>query len=101
MGRLGGSTGGAYSVLLPFAGPDVTGPIPTTVTWTDHALAKAHLLGIPIADVEDALLADHERRTRNSRAADWLLRSQRLVIAYNYPAGDDQTALVVTLWRRG
>lgn len=71
------------------------------VIWTDHALTKAHLLGITTADVEDLLLADHERRTRNSRAADWLLRSGGLAIAYNYPAGDDQTALVVTLWRRG
>lgn len=79
----------------------MTGPGLTTVVWADHALTKAHLLGIPIADVEDVLLADHERRTRNNRAADWLLRSQRLVIACNYPAGDDQTALGVTLWRRG
>jgi hypothetical protein len=38
---------------------------PTVVVWTDHALAKAQLLGIARADVEDAVLADHEKRTRN------------------------------------
>jgi len=48
-----------------------------------------------------SFLGEHERRTRNSRAADWLIQSRRLAIAYNYPAGDDLTALVVTLWRRG
>jgi hypothetical protein len=78
----------------------MTGPAPATVLWTDHALAKAQLLGITNADVEDALLAAHESRVRNSRAADWLVRSGRLVIAYNYPEGDELTALVVTLWRQ-
>jgi hypothetical protein len=75
------------------------GPAPATVLWTDHALAKAQLLGIANADVEDALLAGHESRVRNSRA-DWLVRFGRLVIAYNYPEGDELTALVVTLGRQ-
>lgn len=72
---------------------------PTVVVWTDHALAKAQLLGVARVDVEDAVLADHEKRTRNTRAADWLLRSGRLAIAYNYPTDDHLTARVVTLWR--
>ncbi len=70
------------------------------VEWTDHALAKAQLLGIARADVEDAILAQHERRSRNTGAADWLVVSGRLAVAYNYPADDELTALVVTLWRR-
>jgi hypothetical protein len=78
----------------------MTGPGPVTVLWTDHALVKAQQLGIATADIEDALLAEHERRTRNTRAADWFVRSGRLTIAYNYPAGDELTALVVTLWRQ-
>jgi hypothetical protein len=70
------------------------------VEWTDHALAKAQLLSIARADVEDAILAGHERRSRNTGAADWLLLSGRLAVAYNYPSDDELTALVVTLWRR-
>jgi hypothetical protein len=38
---------------------------------------------------------------RNTRAADWLVREGRLMVAYNHPHRDDSlTALVVTLWRR-
>jgi hypothetical protein len=73
---------------------------PSRVEWTDHALAKAALLGIARGDVEDAILMHHRRRTRNTGAADWLLASGRLATAYNYPAADELTALVVTLWRR-
>lgn len=43
------------------------------VEWTDHALAKAQFLDIARADVEDAIHAQHERRSRNTRAADWLV----------------------------
>jgi hypothetical protein len=78
---------------MPDAGPH-------RVEWTDHALAKAELLGIAHSDVEDAILTKHQHRTRNTGAADWLLVSGRLVTAYNYPAADEVTALVVTLWRR-
>jgi hypothetical protein len=46
-------------------------------------LAKAQLLGIAISDVEDAVLGGHEQRTRNTRAADWLVRSARLTVAYS------------------
>ena len=74
---------------------------PRIVAWSDHALAKADLLGISRADVEEAVLAGHVRRKRNTRAADWLLLAGRLAIAYNHPDGDDElTARVVTLWRR-
>jgi hypothetical protein len=52
------------------------------------------------ADVEEAVLTLHERRSRNTRAADWLIESGRLAIAYNHPARDELTALIVTLWRR-
>jgi hypothetical protein len=56
---------------------------PSVITWTDHASAKAQLLGIARADVEHAVLGGHHERTRNTGAADWLLRSGRLAIAYN------------------
>ena len=74
---------------------------PTSVLWTDHALVKAQLLGIPSSDVEDAILSGHDQRVRNARAADWLVVSGRLVVADNHPALDELAALVVTLWRRG
>jgi len=70
------------------------------VTWTDHALTKANLLGIATTDVENAVVTRHRERSRNTGAADWLLVSGRIVIAYNHPAGDDLTALIVTVWRR-
>jgi len=62
---------------------------------------EAQLLGIARADIEDAVLSDHDKRARNTGAADWLLRSGRLAIAYHYPAADEElTALIVTLWRQ-
>ncbi|HXG77245.1 MAG TPA: hypothetical protein VNJ53_11800 [Gaiellaceae bacterium] len=73
---------------------------PRIVEWTDHALAKAQLLSIARADVEEAVLTLYERRSRNTGAADWLVESDRLAVAYNYPTRDEMTALIVTLWRR-
>jgi hypothetical protein len=87
-------------VVLSWSWVSVTAHGPTTVLWTDHALVKAQLLGISRSDVEDAILTGHDRRVRNVRAADWLVQSGRLVVAYNHPEGDALTALVVTLWRR-
>lgn len=75
-------------------------PAPSHVTWSEHALVKAHLLGYARSDVEGRILAGHDRRERNTGAADWLLRSGRLMVAYNFPAPDELTAHVVTLWRR-
>jgi hypothetical protein len=71
------------------------------VVWTDHALVKADVLGVTRADVEDAVLTRHGHRRRNTGAADWLVVTGRVAIAYNHPAGDELTALVVTLWRQG
>ncbi len=76
-------------------------PAPRLVVWTDHALVKAQMLGLALADVEEALLGRHAQRTHNTGAADWLIRSGGLAVAYNYPADDELTALIVTLWRRG
>jgi len=55
---------------------------PRIVAWTDHALAKAHLLGITRIDVEDAVLEGHPSRSKNTGAADWLVVSGRFAIAY-------------------
>jgi alkylation response protein AidB-like acyl-CoA dehydrogenase len=74
---------------------------PRIVHWSDHALAKAELLGFARADVEQIVLAGHRRRTSNSGAADWLTEAGRLVVAYNHPDGGDEiAALIVSLWRR-
>ena len=74
---------------------------PRIVRWTDHALAKAELLGWSRADVESALLEGHGRRARNTGSADWLVTAGRLAVAYNHPDLEDElAALIVTLWRR-
>jgi len=75
-------------------------PEPRVVRFTDHAVAKARLLGIAMSDVEDIVLHRHSQRRRNTRAADWVTTSGLLAVAYNHPdRGDELTALVVTLWR--
>ncbi len=76
-------------------------PEPHVVAWTDHALAKAHFLGIPRFDIEEALLACHGSRERNTGAADWLSKRGHLAIAYNFPTdADELVATIVTIWRR-
>jgi hypothetical protein len=76
-------------------------PEPRIVVWSDHALAKAWLLGIARTDVEDAVLDGHRARTHNTGAADWLTSAGPLRVAYNHPdRGDVATARIVTLWRR-
>lgn len=74
---------------------------PISVRWTLHALDKARQLGFARHDVEEALLAGHRRRRRNKGEAAWLIMAGRLVVAYEYPDGDDPlVARVVTIWRR-
>ncbi len=73
---------------------------PVRLDWSDHALAKAELLGLARADVEEAVRSGHARRARNPKSADWLVRFGRHVVAYNHPDGDDpEAARVVTVWR--
>jgi hypothetical protein len=52
------------------------------VEWTDHALVKAEVLAVTRADVERVVLEAHPRRMHNTRAADWLVREGRLMVAY-------------------
>jgi hypothetical protein len=74
---------------------------PTSVRWTLHALDKAQQLGFARLDVESALLEGHRGRRRNKGQAHWRLSSGRLVIAYEYPDGEDLLAArIVTVWRR-
>ena len=56
-----------------------------------EALVKARLLGYARSNVEELILAGHDRRGRNTGAADWLVRSGRLMVAYNSPATDKLT----------
>jgi hypothetical protein len=49
---------------------------PRLVEWTDHALVTAQLLGVPRADIEEAVLSRHGQRKRNTGAADWLVVSR-------------------------
>jgi hypothetical protein len=74
---------------------------PVSISWTQHALAKAQMLGFARHDVEIALLDHHEKRRRNPGQAAWQLMAGRLVIVYEHPDGEDPlSARIVTLWRR-
>jgi len=75
-------------------------PAPHRVRWTDHALEKAAILGLPHADVERLLIERHRVRRHNARAADRRLTIGRVVIVYDHPDhGDAGAARIVTLWR--
>jgi hypothetical protein len=71
------------------------------VAWTEHALVKAQLLGVPRADVEEAVLSGHRQRRRNTGAAKPLVVSEDMAIAYDHATDEERTALVASLWRRG
>jgi hypothetical protein len=76
-------------------------PAPARFRWTDHALAKAQVLGISHTDVETAVLEGHGQRRRNAGEAEWRVTSGGLVVLYDHPDGDDPaTARIVTIWRR-
>jgi hypothetical protein len=49
---------------------------------------------------EALVLTRHAHRARNTGSADWLLRSGRLVVVYNFPSADGGAAHIVTLWRQ-
>jgi hypothetical protein len=67
--------------------------------FTDHAAERAARYGIPYTDIADDVLDEHERRQRNPGAGEWLVRSGRLTVIYNWPDGNDaSTARVITMW---
>jgi hypothetical protein len=72
---------------------------PSRVVFTAHAARRAQKRGIDLLAVADLVVEHHTRRRRNPREADWLIRTRRLVIAYNWPDRDDRTtAVVVSMW---
>ena len=74
-------------------------PGPSRVRFSRHAVVRAAQVGRAPTDVADLVLDGHPRRRRNPREADWLVSAAGLVVAYNWPDGDDPTtARVVTLW---
>jgi hypothetical protein len=79
----------------------MTEPAPRLVVWTDHALLKAQMLGFALTDVEEAWLGRQFHRAHKAAAADWLIRSGGLAVAYDYAVDDELTALIVALWRQG
>lgn len=59
------------------------------IVRAEHARAKAERERFALADIEDAVLGHHERRERNPREADWVLRVGRLVVINDWPTGGD------------
>jgi len=72
---------------------------PVRVVFTDHAAERAERYGIAYRDIADAVLDGHGRRARNPGSGDWLIRSGRLVVIYDWPDDDDAAAArVITVW---
>ncbi len=72
---------------------------PSRVAFSEHAIEQLARRGLSAEQVADAVLNSHDRRRRNPRSADWLLRARGVVAAYNWPDGDDvATAYVVSVW---
>jgi len=72
---------------------------PTRVVFTAHGEEKAHRFSRSLDAIANLVLTNHERRQRNPGEADWVVTGGGLVIVYNWPDGDDETAArVVSLW---
>ena len=64
-----------------------------------HAVDRAHEHGWTATDVAELVLRHHDRRRRNSGAAQWRIVVGSLTVLYDWPDGDDAAAArVVTLW---
>jgi hypothetical protein len=73
---------------------------PSRVVFTAHGEDKAQQLNRSLVDVAAVVLGNHEQRRRNPGEADWVVSGSGLVVVYNWPDHDDQTAArVVSLWR--
>lgn len=72
---------------------------PSRVAFSEHALEQLARRGLSAEQVADAVLASHDRRRRNPHSAHWLVRARGVVVAYNWPDGDDHTtAYIVSAW---
>lgn len=72
---------------------------PTLVQFTNYAERRAAQRGLSRRQIAELVLAEHPRRRRNPRKADWIVRSQGIGVAYDWPdRGDETIALVVTVW---
>lgn len=72
---------------------------PSRVRLGRHARDRCRYYDRSPQDVGDLVLAEHPRRRRNPREADWLVAGHGLVVVYNWPDDEDATmAHVVTLW---
>jgi hypothetical protein len=72
---------------------------PVRVFFSDHAAERARQFGFSETDIGDAILDGHDERRRNQGSGDWVVTCGRLLVVYNWPDDDDQTAArVVTVW---
>jgi hypothetical protein len=70
------------------------------IRLTEHALFQADRRRIPVEAIHRAIAERHPRRRRNRGQADWRVQLGRIVVLYDWPAGEDQdAALVRTVWR--
>lgn len=78
----------------------MTGGSPAIVAFTRHAERRAVERRLNPHVIAELLLSQHDQRRRNAGQADWLVRAEGVMIAYNWPTeGDHTTALVVSVWR--
>jgi hypothetical protein len=78
----------------------MTAASPAIVAFTRHAERRCLERRLDLRDVAELILNHHSQRRRNSGEADRLVSTGGVVIAYNWPDGDDDTtALVITTWR--
>jgi hypothetical protein len=72
---------------------------PVRVFFSDHAAERARQFGFSETDIGDAILEGHDDRRRDQGSGDWVVTRGRLIVVYNWPDDDDQTAArVVTVW---
>lgn len=67
--------------------------------WTDHVLLRAGQRRFTRVEVEAAVQTQHPHRTRNPGDGNWRVETDRLVVIYDHPAGDEDTVRILTAWR--
>lgn len=71
----------------------------TRFLWTEHVLLRADQRRFTTVEIETAVQTQHPHRTRNAGEGHWRVETDRLVVIYDHPAGDERTVRILTAWR--